>query len=306
MLKLDELATEKINPATCHIDTMTTLEMAAVMNREDARVAPAVGRELPAIAAAIDIIAEKLREGGRLFYAGAGTSGRLGVLDASECPPTFGASPEMIQGLIAGGKDAMFRAQEGAEDAEELAAGSLAAACLNQKDVVVALAASGRTPYSIGAIKYANAVGAASIAVVCSPDSPISKEAMLTICPLPGPEVIAGSTRLKAGTAQKLVLNMLSTGAMIKLGKVYGNLMVDVQATNQKLAERSLRIVMEATGCSRPDAEKALKAAAGNAKLAVFALLSGLDAQTAGQRLAAAGGYVAKALKICGKGSKDV
>ena len=303
MLKLEELATEKINPATRHIDTMTTLEMVSVINQEDVKVATAVGKELPAIAKAIDIITERLKRGGRLFYAGAGTSGRLGVLDASECPPTFGTKPELVQGLIAGGRDAMFVAKEGAEDSEQLAADNLSAVGLNQKDALVALAASGRTPYSIGALKYARARGAAAIALVCSPNSPMSKEAVLTICPLPGPEVITGSTRLKAGTAQKLVLNMLSTGIMIKLGKVYGNLMVDVQTTNQKLAERSKRIVMEATGCSRAEAEAALDSTEGSAKLAIFLLLSGLDVQTAKQKLDAADGYVAKALMNCTKAS---
>ena len=303
MLKLEELATEKINPATRHIDTMTTLEMVRVINQEDVKVATAVGRELPAIAKAIDIITDRLKRGGRLFYAGAGTSGRLGVLDASECPPTFGTKPELVQGLIAGGRDAMFVAKEGAEDSEQLAADNLSAVGLNEKDALVALAASGRTPYSIGALKYARAKGAAAIALVCSPNSPMSKEAILTICPLPGPEVITGSTRLKAGTAQKLVLNMLSTGIMIKLGKVYGNLMVDVQATNQKLAERSKLIVMEATGCSRAEAEAALDSTEGSAKLAIFLRLSGLDVQTAKQKLKAADGYVAKALMDCTKAS---
>lgn len=303
MLKLEELATEKINPATRHIDTMTTLEMVSVINQEDVKVATAVGRELPAIAKAIDIITDRLKRGGRLFYAGAGTSGRLGVLDASECPPTFGTKPELVQGLIAGGRDAMFVAKEGAEDSEQLAADNLSAVGLNEKDALVALAASGRTPYSIGALKYARAKGAAAIALVCSPNSPMSKEAILTICPLPGPEVITGSTRLKAGTAQKLVLNMLSTGIMIKLGKVYGNLMVDVQATNQKLAERSKLIVMEATGCSRAEAEAALDSTEGSAKLAIFLRLSGLDVQTAKQKLKAADGYVAKALMDCTKAS---
>ena len=296
MLKLEELATEKINPATRHIDTMTTLEMVSVINQEDVKVATAVGRELPAIAKAIDIITERLKRGGRLFYAGAGTSGRLGVLDASECPPTFGTKPELVQGLIAGGRDAMFVAKEGAEDSEQLAADNLSAVGLNEKDALVALAASGRTPYSIGALKYARARGAAAIALVCSPDSPMSREAELTICPLPGPEVITGSTRLKAGTAQKLVLNMLSTGTMIRLGKVYGNLMVDLKATNQKLAERSLRIVMEATGCDRQEAAAALDSTGGHAKLAIFTLLSGLDAESARQKLATADGYVARAL----------
>ncbi|MCI7612010.1 MAG: N-acetylmuramic acid 6-phosphate etherase [Selenomonadaceae bacterium] len=296
MLKLEQLATEKINPLTRRIDTLGTAELAALINQEDMKVAPAVARELPAIAAAIDMITDRLRRGGRLFYAGAGTSGRLGVLDAVECPPTFGTDPEMVQGLIAGGKAAMFVAQEGAEDSGQLAADDLAAAGLNEKDALVALAASGRTPYSIGALKYARARGAAAIALVCSPGSTMSQEADLTICPLPGPEVITGSTRLKAGTAQKLVLNMLSTGTMIKLGKVYGNLMVDLKATNKKLAERALRIVIEATGCDRQEASEALAATGGQAKLAIFALLSGLDAEAARQKLAAADGYVAKAL----------
>ena len=296
MLKLEQLATEKINPLTRRIDTLGTAELAALINQEDMKVAPAVARELPAIAAAIDMITDRLRRGGRLFYAGAGTSGRLGVLDAVECPPTFGTDPEMVQGLIAGGKAAMFVAQEGAEDSGQLAADDLAAAGLNEKDALVALAASGRTPYSIGALKYARARGAAAIALVCSPGSPMSQEADLTICPLPGPEVITGSTRLKAGTAQKLVLNMLSTGTMIKLGNVYGNLMVDLKATNKKLAERALRIVIEATGCDRQEASEALAATGGQAKLAIFALLSGLDAEAARQKLAAADGYVAKAL----------
>lgn len=296
MLKLEQLATEKINPLTRRIDTLGTAELAALINQEDMKVAPAVARELPAIAAAIDMITDRLRRGGRLFYAGAGTSGRLGVLDAAECPPTFGTDPEMVQGLIAGGKAAMFVAQEGAEDSGQLAADDLAAAGLNEKDALVALAASGRTPYSIGALKYARARGAAAIALVCSPGSTMSQEADLTICPLPGPEVITGSTRLKAGTAQKLVLNMLSTGTMIKLGKVYGNLMVDLKATNKKLAERALRIVIEATGCDRQEASEALAATGGQAKLAIFALLSGLDAEAARQKLAAADGYVAKAL----------
>lgn len=296
MLKLDQLATEKINPLTRHIDTLDTLELATLINQEDARVAPAVAKELPAIAAAIDIITDRLRRGGRLFYAGAGTSGRLGVLDAAECPPTFGTAPELVQGLIAGGQAAMFTAQEGAEDSEQLAADDLAAASLSESDALVALAASGRTPYSIGALKYARTKRAAAIALVCSPDSPMSTAAELTICLLPGPEVITGSTRLKAGTAQKLVLNMLSTGTMIKLGKVYGNLMVDLKATNQKLAERAMRIVMEATGCDRQEAAAALNSTGGQAKLAIFAILSGLDIPSARQRLEAADGYVARAL----------
>lgn len=298
MIELNKVATEKINPATQNIDTLSTIDMLSLINQEDQRVALAVQQVLPAVAQAIDIIVSQLKAGGRLIYAGAGTSGRLGVLDASECPPTFGVEPELVQGLIAGGKAAMFVAQEGAEDSPELAAKDLQAISLTSQDVLVALAASGRTPYSIGALKYANDIGAPSIALVCSPDSPMEKEAKLTICPLPGPEVITGSTRLKAGTAQKLVLNMLSTGAMIKLGKVYGNLMVDLKATNQKLQERSLRIVMAAAEVDRATAAAALAAADGKTKLAIFHLLSGLAITEAKRILQQADGYISKGLTL--------
>lgn len=298
MIELNKVATEKINPATQNIDTLSTIDMLSLINQEDQRVALAVQQVLPAVAQAIDIIVSQFKAGGRLIYAGAGTSGRLGVLDASECPPTFGVEPELVQGLIAGGKAAMFVAQEGAEDSPELAAKDLQAISLTRQDVLVALAASGRTPYSIGALKYANNIGAPSIALVCSPDSPMEKEAKLTICPLPGPEVITGSTRLKAGTAQKLVLNMLSTGAMIKLGKVYGNLMVDLKATNQKLQERSLRIVMAAAEVDRATAAAALAAADGKTKLAIFHLLSGLAITEAKRILQQADGYISKGLTL--------
>lgn len=298
MIELNKVATEKINPATQNIDTLSTIDMLSLINQEDQKVALAVQQVLPAVAQAIDIIVSQLKAGGRLIYAGAGTSGRLGVLDASECPPTFGVEPELVQGLIAGGKAAMFVAQEGAEDSPELAAKDLQAISLTRQDALVALAASGRTPYSIGALKYANNIGAPSIALVCSPDSPMEKEAKLTICPLPGPEVITGSTRLKAGTAQKLVLNMLSTGAMIKLGKVYGNLMVDLKATNQKLQERSLRIVMAAAEVDRETASAALAAADGKAKLAIFHLLSGLAITEAKRILQQADGYISKGLTL--------
>lgn len=298
MIELNKIATEKINPATRQIDTMSTLDMLTTINQEDQKVAIAVQKVIPDIAQAVDMIAHKLKAGGRLIYVGAGTSGRLGVLDASECPPTFGVSPDLVQGLIAGGKEAMFIAQEGAEDSPELAVKDLQAIAFSQQDILVALAASGRTPYSIGALKYANNIGAPSIALVCSPDSPMEKEAKLTICPLPGPEVITGSTRLKAGTAQKLVLNMLSTGTMIKLGKVYGNLMVDLKATNKKLQERSIRIVMAATDTDRETAAAALTAAGGQAKLAIFHLLSGLSIAEAKSMLQQADGYIAKGLTI--------
>lgn len=298
MIELNKIATEKINPATRQIDTMSTLDMLTTINQEDQKVAIAVQKVIPDIAQAVDMIAHKLKAGGRLIYVGAGTSGRLGVLDASECPPTFGVSPDLVQGLIAGGKEAMFIAQEGAEDSPELAVKDLQAIAFSQQDILVALAASGRTPYSIGALKYANTVGAPSIALVCSPDSPMEKEAQLTICPLPGPEVITGSTRLKAGTAQKLVLNMLSTGTMIKLGKVYGNLMVDLKATNKKLQERSIRIVMAATDTDRETAAAALTAAGGQAKLAIFHLLSGLAITEAKRILQQADGYISKGLTL--------
>lgn len=298
MLELNKVATEKINPVTTQIDTMTTLEMVSTINQEDQKVALAVQQVLPSIAAAIDLIVAHLKQGGRLIYVGAGTSGRLGVLDASECPPTFGVDPELVQGLIAGGKDAMFVAQEGAEDSPELALRDLQSINFSKQDVLVALAASGRTPYSIGALQYAKSIDAPSIALVCSPDSPMEKEAQLTICPLPGPEVITGSTRLKAGTAQKLVLNMLSTGSMIKLGKVYGNLMVDLKATNKKLQERSIRIVMSATDADRATAEAALEAADGKAKLAIFHILSGLAIPDAKYFLQEADGYIAKGLQL--------
>lgn len=296
-INLDSIATEQRNTSTNNIDQLSTIDMVSLINAQDKLVAEAVEKALPSIAAAIDEITDHIQHGGRLFYMGAGTSGRLGILDAVECPPTFGVDYELVQGIIAGGYDAIFKAKEGAEDSPELAVHDLKERGFTHNDILVGIAASGRTPYTTGGLKYATEIGAASIAVVCSPDSPMSHAAKLTICVIPGPEVITGSTRLKAGTAQKMVLNMLSTGTMIKLGKVYGNLMVDVKATNKKLAERAKRIVMEATGCTRDEAVSALNEAEGKAKTAILMILSGLSAEDAQKKLSEANGYIAKALR---------
>nr|WP_207745989.1 N-acetylmuramic acid 6-phosphate etherase [Clostridium sp. D53t1_180928_C8] len=298
MIVLDKLTTESRNENTLNIDKVSTLEMVKIINNEDKKVAFAVENELENIAKAIDGIVDRINRGGRLIYIGAGTSGRLGILDASECPPTYGVSEELVQGIIAGGKEAIFRAKEGAEDSEELAITDLKDKSLGENDVVVGLAASGRTPYVIGGLKYANDIGALTISVTCNRDSEVSKVAQISIAPVVGAEVVTGSTRLKAGTAQKLVLNMLSTGTMIKLGKVYGNLMVDVKATNEKLLERAKRIVCEATGVERGQAEKTLKETNFDVKLAIFMILSGLNINEAKEKLSKNKGYIAKAMEI--------
>ena len=241
-MKFEELTTEKRNPASENIDKVSTLEMVRIMNDEDKKVAFAVEKVLPEIAAAIDLIAERLSSGGRLFYIGAGTSGRLGVLDASECPPTFGTSPEIVQGLIAGGDEALRKAIEGAEDDRQLAEKNLAEKNFSREDILVGITSSGRTPYVLGGINFAKKIDAATVGISCVENSELAKIVDIGITPITGAEVIAGSTRLKAGTATKMVLNMLTTGAMIKLGKVCGNLMVNVQATNEKLRARAARI----------------------------------------------------------------
>ena len=297
MIELEKLNTEQRNPRSSQIDQVSTLELARIINREDQGIAPAIELILPQIAAAIDIIAHNLRRGGRLLYMGSGTSGRLGILDAAECPPTYSTEPEMVQGLIAGGYEAIFRAKEGAEDSPELGARDLQERHLTAADVVVGLTASGRTPYVLGGLTYANSVGAATICVCCSADAPVAALSQISLCALVGPEVVTGSTRMKAGTAQKMILNMLSTGAMIRLGKVYGNLMVDVRASNEKLQERARRIVMEATGCSRAAAIAALAETGGKAKEAIITIVSGIPAAEASRRLAACHGYIALALK---------
>ena len=296
-LDLEKLTTESRNQNTIDIDKVSTLEMVRKINNEDKKVAEAVEAELPKIAEAIDGIVKGMHKGGRLIYIGAGTSGRLGVLDASECPPTYGVSEELVQGIIAGGKEAIFRAKEGAEDSKELAVEDLKFKSLNENDTVVGLAASGRTPYVIGGLNYANEIGALTVAVTCNSDSEVSKAAKISIAPVVGPEVVTGSTRLKSGTAQKLVLNMLSTGVMIKLGKVYGNLMVDVRATNAKLVERAKKIVCEATGVQREEAEKILEETNFDVKLSIFMLLSKLNKDEAKTILENNNGYIAEALK---------
>mgnify|MGYP000865634888 CR=1 FL=1 len=297
MINLHELTTEQCNPSTFHIDEMPIPVMLQTIHTENRKVLQAVESALPAIAAAVEIITVRLKEGGRLFYLGAGTSGRLGILDAVECPPTFGVEPELIQGIIAGDIPAIFKAQEGAEDSYTLAESDLKKRHFCHKDILCGIAASGRTPYVIGGLKYARKIGAGTIAISCTPNAPISALADIAITAITGPEVIAGSTRLKAGSAQKIILNMLSTGSMICLGKVYGNLMVDVKSSNAKLTERARHIVMKATGRSLKEAVHALELADGNAKLAIFLLFSGLSPKEARKRLAAADGYIKRALK---------
>jgi len=297
-LNLGKLTTESRNQNTLDIDKVSTIEMLQKINEEDKKVAIAVEKEIPQIANAIDRTVERMQNGGRLIYIGAGTSGRLGILDASECPPTYGVSEELVQGVIAGGKEAIFRAQEGAEDSKELAVKDLKERNLNENDVVVGIAASGRTPYVIGGLEYANEIGALTVSVTCNKDSEVSKCAKISIAPVVGPEVVTGSTRLKSGTAQKLVLNMLSTGSMIKLGKVYGNLMVDVQTTNEKLVERAKKIVSEATGLNIEESTKVLNETNFDVKLAIFMVLSNLDKNEAKSKLDEAKGYIAKALSL--------
>ena len=268
-IDLTALATEARNPRTTELDALSTLDLVTAMNDEDRKVADAVQRELPRIAAAVDAIAARMHKGGRLFYVGAGTSGRLGVLDAVECPPTFSATTEQVQGLIAGGAGAFLQAVEGAEDSTTLGPADLQARGLGGKDVVVGIAASGRTPYVLGALAYAKSVGALTVAVVCNAGSPVAAAAELPIEAVTGPEVLTGSTRLKAGTATKLVLNMLSTGAFVRLNKVYGNLMVDVQTTNAKLKARAVRIVAEAVACNETLAQQLLGQCDGEVKAAI-------------------------------------
>lgn len=295
-MNLGALVSETRNPATMGLDEMTTLEMVGCFNREDRKVPEAIEKVLPAIAQAVDLAAAALKAGGRLIYLGAGTSGRLGVLDASECPPTFGVPHGMVIGLIAGGPGALLKAVEGAEDDATLGEADLLALNLTATDIVVGLAASGRTPYVIGALRYARQLGCPTVAISCNPDSPIAHEAQVAISPVVGPEALTGSTRMKSGTAQKLVLNMLSTGAMVKLGKVYENLMVDVKATNVKLVDRACRIVVEATGAERSQAEAALKQTRFEVKPAILMILAGVDAEEAQQRLQQHDGYLRAAL----------
>ena len=288
--------TEKANPRTQAIDTLSALEIVALINDEDARVAAAVRQQRAPIAQAVEAIVERMQRGGRLFYVGAGTSGRLGVLDASEMPPTFGTSTEQVQGFIAGGDGALRRSIEGAEDDPAAGARCVREARVGRDDVVVGIAASGTTPWVLGAVTEARDRGAATIALTCHPGSPLSRLAEISIAPEVGPEVIAGSSRMKAGTAQKMVLNTLSTATMIRLGKVYGNLMVDVRPTNAKLRRRAVRMLQEAAGADADTARRALEATGYEVKPALVMLLAGIDADEARHRLNKAGGFVRRAL----------
>ncbi|EES72845.1 N-acetylmuramic acid 6-phosphate etherase [Paenibacillus sp. oral taxon 786 str. D14] len=294
---LENLTTEARNERTMRLDEMEVTELLTVMNEEDAKVAGAVKEEIPKIAQAVTAITESLKKGGRLIYMGAGTSGRIGLLDAVECPPTFGTSPDQVVGLIAGGSNAFIKAVEGAEDRAELGRTDLQNLGLTAKDAVVGIAASGRTPYVIGGLEYAKQVGAKTISISCNKNAVISTISDIAIEIENGPEVLTGSTRLKAGTSQKLVCNMLSTASMIGLGKVYGNLMVDVQPTNEKLADRAKRIVMEATGCDASTAENTLRLAEGKPKPAILMILTGCSYEVALEKLEENQGFIGKAAK---------
>jgi N-acetylmuramic acid 6-phosphate etherase len=298
--ELETLTTEAFRPELADIDRLPTLEIARLMNGEDATVAGAVAARLPEIAGAIDAVAARMAQGGRLIYAGAGTAGRLGVLDASECPPTFNTDPAQVVGLIAGGPDAMVTSVEGAEDSRGLAEADLDALGLVPDDTVVGISASGRTPYALGAVAYARQRGALAIGLACNPDSALAVAADHGIEIVVGPELLTGSTRLKAGTAQKLVLNMLSTITMIRLGKTYGNLMVDVRASNDKLRARSRRIVALATGAADEEIERALAATGGEVKNAILTILADVDGPTAARLLEESDGHLRAALGAAG------
>lgn len=297
MIDLSVLVTESRNQETMGLDQMTPLEIVTVMNREDGKAVEAVEEVLPQIAQAIAWCTDSLKQKGRIIYIGAGTSGRLGVLDAVECPPTFGVSPDVVVGLMAGGTPAFVKAVEGAEDSQTMGEEDLKEIHLSPADIVIGLAASGRTPYVIYGLRYAKKIGCRTVAVSCNRDSEIGKEADLAIEPVPGPEVLTGSTRLKAGTVQKMVLNMISTGSMVGIGKVYQNLMVDVVQTNMKLITRAENIVMTATGCTREEARDSLEEAEGSVKLAITMILLQCGAKSAKTRLNRAGGYVRNAIQ---------
>ena len=289
--------TEAANPRSRAIDRASTEEVLSLINAEDARVAAAVRAEIPRIARALDAVVDRWDRGGRLFYTGAGTSGRLGVLDAAECPPTFGTPPERVQALIAGGPDALRQAVEGAEDSPEAGARDLEDRGLGSGDALVGIAASGRTPYVLGAVAYAASAGAVTVGLSCSPGGALERAVDYPITPAVGPEVVAGSTRMKSGTAQKLVLNMLSTGLMIRTGCVLGNLMVNVEVRNEKLARRAERIVCEVTGCRLEEARRTLAEAGKNVRLAILMLASHLDRDSAASLLAQLGGNLRRALE---------
>lgn len=296
-VEINQLTTEKRNPNTMHLDQMSVGQVLELMNKEDQQVPEAIAEALGQIEAAVETIIQSLKAGGRLIYFGAGTSGRLGVLDAAECVPTFGVSPDLVVGLIAGGDKAMVEAVEGAEDSLTLAEEDFKKLNLNANDTVVGIAASGRTPYVIGGLQYAQSIGAKTVSIACNKEAKISGYAQIPIEVDCGPEILTGSTRLKAGTAQKLILNMLSTVSMIGIGKVYQNLMVDVQATNEKLEERSKRIIMAATECSYEEAASYFEAANHKVKVAIVMILTNLDATEASLKINAANGFVNQVLQ---------
>ena len=294
---LKTLVSEQANPKSQDLDRLNSLELVTLMNEEDQKVPLAIKACLKEIAQSVDLIVQAFHQGGRLIYIGAGTSGRLGVLDSSECPPTFGVSSEWVKGIIAGGKKALLSAVEGAEDNIELAAQDLQKIEFNQKDILVGIAASGRTPYVIGAINYAKNLQAKTIALSCNPQSTIATLADIAITPIVGAEILTGSSRLKAGTAQKLILNMLTTASFVQMGKCYQNLMVDVQVNNKKLKARAIRIVMQVTDCNEEEAESALIHADNNAKLAILMLLTGLNKKDAKNKLEKSQGKLRVALQ---------
>lgn len=298
MIDLSNMTTEKQNPSTKNLDRMSPLEIVNLISTEDEKVIAAVRKTLPQVAEAIEQTTKCFKAGGRLIYLGAGTSGRLGVLDAVECPPTFGTEPEMVVGLIAGGERAFVKAVEGAEDSDTLAKEDLMHLHLSAKDMVIGLAASGRTPYVIYGLRYAKSIGCHTAAIVCNAGSDMAKEADIVMEAVVGPEVLTGSTRMKAGTAQKMILNMISTASMVGIGKVYQNYMVDLKRSNEKLVTRSENIVMATTGCSREEAKETLDLAEGSVKLAITVILSGQSIEKTRTLLEKAGGSVRKALEL--------
>lgn len=295
-INLSKMLTESRNPNSENIDNCSTLDILKIINNEDKQVAFAVEKELPHIAQAVDAISQAFLKQGRLIYLGAGTSGRLGILDASECPPTYGTPPEQVIGLIAGGHPAIFKAVENAEDNPQLALADLKNIHFTAKDVLVGIAASGRTPYVIGGMQFAKSIGATVVSLCCNPNAPMTKIANIAITPIVGAEVITGSSRMKSGTAQKLILNMLTTASMIKIGKVYGNLMIDVEATNAKLIERQIAIVMQATECNRETAISALTQCHRHCKTAILMILANLNAEQAKQALSKNNGFIRQTL----------
>ena len=296
-LNLKNMSTETRNQNTMNLDIMSPLEVVTVMNQEDAKVPAAITPALPNIAQCVTWAIESIENGGRIIYMGAGTSGRLGVLDAVECPPTFGVAPEVVVGLIAGGEKAFVKAVEGAEDSRELGRQDLIDIKLEKRDIVIGIAASGRTPYVLGGLAYAQEVGCHTVGISCNPGSAVGAAAELAIEVVPGPECLTGSTRLKSGTCQKLILNMISTATMVGCGKAYQNLMVDVMQTNEKLVVRAQNIVMEATGCDRETAAEKIAIAGGNAKTAITMILADCGMEEAKERLARAKGHVREAIK---------